>query len=350
MVGPMKILHIIAGAAQGGAESCAVDTIKALHAAGIEQTLICRPHAAFQALVRDCAIDHHSLSFNRVLKWTQKAKINAIIKDEKPDLVHCWLNRAANFTPHQKTVPVLGWFGGYYDLKYYKSCDFYMGVTKDIVRYIGNVTRAPDRTYIGHAFGTLEPMGEVKKSDYGISDTTKVVLMLSRMHWKKGVDLLIDAASKIDDVVFLIAGDGPEIEKYRKQAHALNLESRVLFLGWCKDRLGLLSIADVCVLPSRYEPFGIVIPESWFARVPLVATKADGAKHYVNHEKNGLLVDIDDCEGLIDALQRAIHDKALRAQLIKGGAKMYEKLFSREGVITSLIKSYQDMIRRYPNI
>ena len=227
----MKILHIIAGAAQGGAESCAVDTIKALHAAGIEQTLICRPHAAFQTLVRDCAIEHHNLSFNRVLKWTQKAKINAIIKNEKPDLVHCWLNRAANFTPHQKTVPVLGWFGGYYDLKYYKSCDFYMGVTKDIVRYIGNVTRAPDRTYIGHAFGTLEPMGEVKKSDYGISDTTKVVLMLSRMHWKKGVDLLIDAASKIDDVVFLIAGDGPEIEKYRKQAHALNLESRVLFLG-----------------------------------------------------------------------------------------------------------------------
>jgi Glycosyltransferase len=118
----------------------------------------------------------------------------------------------------------------------------------------------------------------------------------------------------------------------------------------CKARLGLLSIADVCVLPSRYEPFGIVIPESWFARVPLVATKADGAKHYVNHEKDGLLVEIDDCEGLIEALQRALNDKALRARLVKGGTKMYEQLFSRDSVITSLIKSYQDMIRRYPNI
>ena len=350
MVESMKILHIIAGAEQGGAESCAVDTIRALHAAGIEQTLICRPHTAFLTLVRDCAIDHHILSFNRLLKWPQKAIINKIIKDEKPDLVHCWLNRAASFTPYQKTVPVLGWFGGYYDLKYYKSCDFFMGVTKDIVRYIGNVTMTPDRAYVGHAFGTLETMGEVKKSDYGISNKTKVVLMLSRMHWKKGVDVLIDAASKIDDVVFLIAGDGPEIEKYRAQAHALNLQRRVRFLGWCRDRLGLLSIADVCVLPSRYEPFGIVMPESWFARVPLVATKADGAKHYVNHEKDGLLVDIDDCEGLVEALQRALNDKALRAQLIKGGTKMYEKLFSRESVIKSLIKSYQDMVQRYPNI
>ena len=346
----MKILHIIAGAEQGGAESCAVDTIRALHAAGIEQTVICRPHATFLKLVQDCAIDHHILSFNRVLKWTQKARINVIIKNERPDLVHCWLNRAASFTARQKTIPVLGWFGGYYDLKYYKSCDFFMGVTKDIVRYIGNVTMTPDRAYVGHAFGTLETMGEVKKSDYGISNKTKVVLMLSRMHWKKGVDVLIDAASKIDDVVFLIAGDGPEIEKYRAQAHALNLQRRVRFLGWCRDRLGLLSIADVCVLPSRYEPFGIVMPESWFARVPLVATKADGAKHYVNHEKDGLLVDIDDCEGLVEALQRALNDKALRAQLIKGGTKMYEKLFSRESVIKSLIKSYQDMVQRYPNI
>jgi glycosyltransferase involved in cell wall biosynthesis len=350
MVGSMKVLHIIAGAKQGGAESCAVDTIRALHAAGIEQTLISRPHAAFLTLVRDCAINQHVLSFNRILKWRQKAKITAIIKSEKPDLVHCWLNRAASFTPYQKTVPVLGWFGGYYDLKYYKSCDFFMGVTKDIVRYIGDITKTPDRAYVGHAFGTLEAMGEVKKSDFGISDTKKVVLMLSRMHWKKGVDLLIDAASKIDDVVFLVAGDGPEISRYRAQANALNLDSRVLFLGWCKDRLGLLNIADVCVLPSRYEPFGIVIPESWFARVPLVATRADGAKHYVNHEKDGLLVDIDDCEGLVEALKRALYDKALRAQLIKGGTKMYEKLFSRESVIESLIESYRDMIKRYPNI
>ena len=64
-------------------------------------------------------------------------------------------------------------------------------------------------------------MGEVKKADYGISNTTKVVLMLSRMHWKKGVDLLIDAASEIDDVAFLIAGDGPEMEKYRADTHTL---------------------------------------------------------------------------------------------------------------------------------
>jgi hypothetical protein len=194
-------------------------------------------------------------------------------------------------------------------------------------------------------------MGETKKSDYGISKASKVVLLLSRMHWKKGVDLLIDAAAKMDDeVVFLLAGDGPEINTYKAQAKALNLEHRVIFAGWCNDRLGLLDIADVCVLPSRYEPFGIVIAESWFANVPLVATKAAGAMHYVHNEQDGLLVEIDDCDGLKTALVRALNNKALRAKLIKGGQETYERLFSRDSVIATLIESYNDMIYRYAKV
>ncbi len=80
MVESMKILHIIAGAEQGGAESSTVDTIMALHDAGVEQTVISRPHKTFRTLVKDCAIKHHILSFNRILKWVQKTKINVIIK------------------------------------------------------------------------------------------------------------------------------------------------------------------------------------------------------------------------------------------------------------------------------
>ena len=91
MVESMKILHIIAGAEQGGAKSCAVDTIRALHAAGMEQTIICRPQTAFLTLVKDCAIGHHIYNFNRILKWPKK-KINEIIKTEKPELLHCWFN------------------------------------------------------------------------------------------------------------------------------------------------------------------------------------------------------------------------------------------------------------------
>ena len=81
--------------------------------------------------------------------------------------------------------------------------------------------------------------------------------------------------------------------------------------------------------------------------MPLVATKADGAKHYVQHENNGLLVDIDDCEALVAALDCALNDKPMRKQLIKGGTKTYKELFSRDSVIKELIKSYKNMIKQY---
>ena len=174
-----------------------------------------------------------------------------------------------------------------------------------------------------------------------------MVLLLSRMHWKKGVDLLLDAARDLPGVHLLLAGSGPDLDKYKALARELGVADRAHFPGWCNNRAGLLARADVCCLPSRYEPFGTVIPESWYAGIPLVATRADGAKHYVTDRKDGLLVDIDDRDGLVAALKSALENKSLRKQLIKGGQATYDELFSRDVVVSQLITSYQDMIRRY---
>ena len=103
----------------------------------------------------------------------------------------------------------------------------------------------------------------------------------------------------------------------------------------------------MCVLPSRYEPFGIVITEAWFSGVPLVATKADGAKNYVTDSYDGLLVEIDDLAGLVKALNSALKNDELRQKLIKNGKATYEKNFSRDNVIATLIGSYKEMISHF---
>jgi len=148
-------------------------------------------------------------------------------------------------------------------------------------------------------------------------------------------------------MVFLMAGDGPDLEKYQRQADQLGVADRVCFAGWRHDRAALLNIADICVLPSRYEPFGTVIAEAWFAGVPLVATRADGAKQYVTHEKDGLLSDIDDLDMLVDNLGRLAIDPALGNRLIKHGKQTYDELFERESVTSRLTTNYEDMIARY---
>lgn len=338
------ILHIVAGGGHGGAETFCLDAIKALHDRGVRQHVIARPHAALVAALTERQIPFTPFAFGWLDRlWGGAERIKKIINQTKPTLVHAWMGRAASFVPAQNIAPVLGWFGGYYDLKRYHNCHYYMGVTRDIVRYLEKSTSTPDRCFLGHTFGTLEPATPINRADLNTPEGAPVVLLLSRMHPKKGVDTLLRAAVEVPGAYFWLAGDGPNINEYKKLCTDLNLDERVRFLGWRNDRSALLAQASVCTLPSRYEPFGTVIPEAWFAGVPLVATKAAGARQYVTHELDGFLTEIDDVPGLAAALRRAIDDQALRARMVTHGQAIYERLFSRDAVMTALLKSYDQM-------
>lgn len=340
-----KILHVVAGAPRGGAETFSLDAIKALHDEGVDQFVLCRPHDNVAKALDERGIEYHPLTFNRIRKPFEKNTIANKINKFQPDLVHCWMSRASSFVPANTSVPVLGWFGGYYSLKYYKNCDFYMGVTKDIVRHIIDETNKPHRAFLVHTFGTLEASEPVTKAEFDIPEDAKMVLLLSRMHRKKGVDTLLLAAAELGNIYFLLAGDGPAIDEYKKLCEELNLNDRVRFLGWRNDRSALLNIADVCVLPSRYEPFGTVIAEAWYAGVPLVATKAAGAKQYVTHEKDGLLCEINDSETLANRIRTVLTDEKIREKLVIEGQNSYNTLFSKQVVISSLLSAYQSMIK-----
>ena len=343
----LTICHIIAGAPHGGAETFCLDTIIALDERRVKQIVISRPHQNYLRVVHARNIPHHPLSFSRPWKWYETRRIKRIITETKPDLVHAWMARANSFIPPATTPPVLGWFGGYYQLKNYRHANFYMGVTRDIVRHISEATGTPDRVYLGHTFGTLAHSPPVARDQFSLPHDMPLVLLLSRMHEKKGVDVLLAAAKNLPNVCFLLAGDGPRLAQYQSLAKQLGVAGRVCFAGWRDDRAALLDIADVCVLPSRYEPFGTVIAEAWSAGVPLVATRAAGAVQYVTHDQNGLLSDIDDVVALTKNIKRATSDKALRGRLVAGGKKTYGRLFDKGVVMKQLLASYSDMIARH---
>ena len=344
----MKILHLIAGADKGGAETFCRDAIKALHESGVEQYVLCRPHEDLISALNEKNIPYKSLTYSRLLKPFETATIRKAIKSYAPDLVHCWMSRASSFAPANIPQPVLGWFGGYYKLKNYKNCGYYMGVTQDIVDHIIRETGAPERSYMVNTFGTLEKDPAVTRADFDIPQNGKLVLLLSRMHWKKGIDTLLQAATLMEEsTYFLLAGDGPDLQKYKDMAKDLGVSERVRFPGWRNDRAALLDICDVCVLPSRYEPFGTVIAETWHAKKPLVATKAAGARQYVTHKKDGLLCEIDDYKQLAEQLQRALTDEVLKERLVENGIKTYSAQFSKEVVTKALLNAYNDILQKH---
>ena len=111
-------------------------------------------------------------------------------------------------------------------------------------------------------------------------------------------------------------------------------------------RLGsaLLAAADVCVLPSRWEPFGTVMLEAWAAGRPLVAAASQGPSALIEDGMNGLLVAIDDASALAAAVRRLAGDPVLKARLIAQGAADYQRGYTRETVTQRMIDLYREII------
>lgn len=343
---PMRVLQVIAGARVGGAETFAQDAILALHERGVVQTVLTRPWPAALARYGNAGVPVETMGFStadRVLR--RGGRIGALARAMGADLVHAWMQRAASFIPAAMPCPVLGWFGDYYDLKYFRRADSYVAVTPDIRDYIVRSGAPVERSFMVNTFGTMPPAAPVTRASLDTAEDALVLLVLARMHAVKGIDTMLRALAEVPGAVLWLAGDGPARGEYQALAAKLGLMERVRFLGWRDDRRALLEACDICVLPSRYEPFGTVIAEAWAMRRPLVATRADGARQYVTDGQTGLLCPIDDAAALAACLRRLRDDAPLRARLAAAGEAAYQADFTREVVTQRLLACYGDVIR-----
>jgi glycosyltransferase involved in cell wall biosynthesis len=343
----MRILHVIAGAATGGAETFCLDAIAALAARGIEQKVLCRPHAQAVARLADAKVSYETFSFTPASRLVGgPALIRRRATAGRADLVHAWMSRAASFIPAAMPCPVIGWLGGYYNVKYFKAADHFIGVTPRIRDYLIERGIPPQRVSVCHTFGTLPDAPAVSRASLGAPQDSLLLLVLSRLHWKKGIDTAIRALGSVPGAHLCIAGEGPEGTEYEALAGELGLSERVHFLGWRTDRKALLEACDICLLPSRYEPFGTVIAEAWSMRRPLVAALADGARQYVREGENGALFPIDDSGALAGRVIEIAADPAFAARLVENGYRDYQRMFSRDIVVDNLLDIYRTVIDR----
>jgi glycosyltransferase involved in cell wall biosynthesis len=335
-------MHVVAGAATGGAETFCLDTITALAELGIEQKVLGRPHRQVLDRLRQPSVEFAPLSFATTTRLTGAP---GFIRREagawRADLVHAWMSRAASFVPPDMPCPVIGWMGGYYNLKYFKTADYVVGVTDRIREHVIAHGVPPDRAFVSHTFGTLPDSPPVARERLGVPDNVLLLLVLSRLHQKKGIDTAIRALAQVRGAHLCLAGDGPERGRYENLARSLGLSERVHFLGWRTDRKALLEACDICLLPSRYEPFGTVIVEAWSMKRPLVAALADGAQQYVRDGDNGAVFAIDDIEGLARRVLQIASEPVLAARLVENGYRDYQAKFSRDAVTAGLIDIYR---------
>jgi len=151
----------------------------------------------------------------------------------------------------------------------------------------------------------------------------RLVLLVGRLVYEKGFQLALDALpgliERLGNVRFLVAGSGTHEQELRAQAQRLGLMEHGTFLGWIGDDVlhSLYPIADLCVVPSLYEPFGLVALEAMASGCPCVVADTGGLREIVpEDERVGLRFNGGDAEHLAIMIERLLTDPELRDRLV----------------------------------
>ena len=341
----MRILHIMAGRGHGGAETYSTDVMLSLHQAGVDQRVVMAADAPRFVEMQGKGLRMAPAVLAVPFRFLQRLRVRRLIAQENPDIIHCWMRRAASLIPATDRATI-GWFGGYYEPRHFRHCRDFVGVTRDIARHMVAKGIAPEHAHYIPTFPDIVDAQPVSRATLETPPDAPVLLALSRLHPKKGLDILLRATAKLPGVYVWLAGDGPLDAELKALTAELKIEGRVRFLGWRTDRAALLRAADICVLPSRYEPFGTVILEAWAAQTPLVACRSAGPAGHIADGVDGLLVDIDDVDGLASALLRVIENPELRRNLIESGYQTYQQGYTQGAVTAQWMNFYQELLRR----
>jgi glycogen(starch) synthase len=150
----------------------------------------------------------------------------------------------------------------------------------------------------------------------------RLVLLVGRLVYEKGFQIALEAMPALIELVprtrFIVAGSGTHEEQLRAQAEELGLGAQGTFLGWIGDDVlhSLYRIADVCVVPSIYEPFGLVALEAMASGCPCIVADTGGLREVVPHDEVGLRFRARDPDDLIDVTARVLSQPELGRRLV----------------------------------
>ncbi|HEU4978217.1 MAG TPA: glycosyltransferase family 4 protein [Solirubrobacteraceae bacterium] len=153
----------------------------------------------------------------------------------------------------------------------------------------------------------------------------RLVLLIGRLVYEKGFQLALEALGgrggiigRVPGVRFLVAGSGTHEAELKRQAHRLGLQRHGTFMGWIGDDVlhSLYRIADLCVVPSIYEPFGLVALEAMASGCPCIVADTGGLREVVPTSDVGLRFRSRDPRSLARMMERVLTDDELRERLV----------------------------------
>jgi len=198
---------------------------------------------------------------------------------------------------------------------------------------------------IGLAGANVAP---IERREFGLNPGMPVVGAVGRLAKEKGYRYLLNAArmviNKYPQVQFLIVGEGPEREELRNFAFRLRLKDHVIFVGYRRDVLRILSRIDIFALATLWEGLSMVILEAMMMAKPVVTTSVMGNPEVVVDGVTGFMVPPRDPESLADRILKLLRDEALRRQMGAAGRRRIEEKFTIERMVSETERLYEGLL------
>lgn len=169
------------------------------------------------------------------------------------------------------------------------------------------------------------------------------VVHISNLRPVKRIDAVVDVFARVRALVpatLVLVGDGPELEPARRRLRALGLDSDVEYAGEQLDIVEVLSQADVFLLPSATESFGLAALEAMTCEVPVVASRVGGLPEVIDDGVTGFLHPPDDLDGMAGSIVRLLGDPALHARIAAAARQAAVERFSASRIVPMYEAAY----------
>ena len=340
----MKVTQLMLGKGFGGAERYFLDLVRYLVRTGHEIQAICHQHSICgRAIANDTGVELALVNVHGPWDILAVRTIRRLVREFAPGVVHAHLSRGAWFggkVTAGKGPPLVVNMHNYIKLKRYRHVDLFIPTTRRQDAFLRQNGIEEQRIALIPNFSPMAPVDDVRQSSPG----PVRFLSYGRMVEKKGFQDLLRAFAQVYrhglDARLMLGGDGPERARIETLGRELGVADRIELPGWIEEVEKYLAHADVFVLPSRLEPFGIVVLEAMSMGVPIVTTRTEGPEEVLGPD-TAYFANIADITSLATAMRAAAVEVEQRIGKARTALERYRTTYHDSVVVPRIINAYQ---------
>lgn len=199
-------------------------------------------------------------------------------------------------------------------------------------------------------FSTPRPAAEIERlrDSLNISSAERIVISVSRLVEKNGIDILIKAIKllKNQSLVCIIVGTGPQANSLKKLVRNLDLQRNIIFVGQIAHQQlpKYLQLSDIFVRPARSEGLGNAFLEAMAAGLPIIGTSVGGITDFLKDKQTGLVAAVNNPPDLAQKISTLLTDLNLVKQLSQAGQSLVKEKYDWQIIALRIKKIFQQLI------